>query len=175
VRTCCRSCGDELRVPFSCKSRGCCPCCMGRRMAEGAALLVDHVLPALAAAAAAGTGVLPRRQRPSTSSTRRRRRESSASIPGKSRSRARSVHPRRRQRSRSVCRSSFTPRTPLRCHTRPESSYEEGQAGCRGPSWHLSAPRRRQQCALAPAHARHFPRRHLLTCPSPRVRGNVAR
>ena len=24
VRTCCRSCGDELRVPFSCKSRGCC-------------------------------------------------------------------------------------------------------------------------------------------------------
>ena len=47
VRTCCRSCGDELRVPFSCKSRGCCPSCMGRRMAEGAALLVDHVLPAV--------------------------------------------------------------------------------------------------------------------------------
>ena len=46
VRTCCRTCGDELRVPFSCKSRGCCPSCMGRRMAEGAALLVDHVLPA---------------------------------------------------------------------------------------------------------------------------------
>ena len=47
VRTCCRSCGDELRVPFSCKSRGCCPSCMGRRMAEGAALLVEHVLPAV--------------------------------------------------------------------------------------------------------------------------------
>jgi hypothetical protein len=47
VRTCCRSCGDELRVPFSCKGRGCCPSCMGRRMAEGAALLVDHVLPAV--------------------------------------------------------------------------------------------------------------------------------
>ena len=47
VRTCCRSCGDELRVPFSCKSRGCCPSCMGRRMAEGAELLVDHVLPAV--------------------------------------------------------------------------------------------------------------------------------
>ncbi len=45
VRNCCGSCGDELRVPFSCKSRGCCPSCMGRRMAEGAALLVDHVLP----------------------------------------------------------------------------------------------------------------------------------
>ena len=30
VRTCCRSCGDELRVPFSCKSRGCCPSCMCR-------------------------------------------------------------------------------------------------------------------------------------------------
>ena len=47
VRTCCRSCGGELRVPFSCKSRGCCPSCMGRRMAQGAALLVDHVLPAV--------------------------------------------------------------------------------------------------------------------------------
>ncbi len=41
----CRQCGDELRVPFSCKGRGFCPSCMGRRMAEGAALLVDHVLP----------------------------------------------------------------------------------------------------------------------------------
>jgi len=47
VRTACRTCGDELRVPFACKNRGCCPSCMGRRMAEGAALLVDHVLPAL--------------------------------------------------------------------------------------------------------------------------------
>jgi len=37
---CCRTCGDELRVPFACKSRGFCPSCMGRRMAEGAALLV---------------------------------------------------------------------------------------------------------------------------------------
>jgi len=43
----CRTCGDELRVPFSCKGRGFCPSCMGRRMAEGAALLVDHVLPAV--------------------------------------------------------------------------------------------------------------------------------
>ena len=47
VRTACRTCGDELRVPFSCKGRGFCPSCMGRRMAEGAALLVDHVLPAV--------------------------------------------------------------------------------------------------------------------------------
>ena len=45
LRTACRQCGDELRVPFSCKGRGFCPSCMGRRMAEGAALLVDHVLP----------------------------------------------------------------------------------------------------------------------------------
>ncbi len=43
----CRTCGDELRVPFSCKGRGFCPSCMGRRMAEGAALLVDHMLPAV--------------------------------------------------------------------------------------------------------------------------------
>ena len=47
VQTMCRKCGDELRVPFSCKGRGFCPSCMGRRMAEGAALLVDHVLPAV--------------------------------------------------------------------------------------------------------------------------------
>ena len=47
VRTACRRCGDELRVPFPCKGRGFCPSCMGRRMAEGAALLVDHVLPAI--------------------------------------------------------------------------------------------------------------------------------
>ena len=32
-------------VGFSCKRRGFCPSCMGRRMAEGAALLVDYVLP----------------------------------------------------------------------------------------------------------------------------------
>ena len=47
VQTACRTCGDELRVPFSCKGRGFCPSCMSRRMAEGAALLVDHVLPAV--------------------------------------------------------------------------------------------------------------------------------
>ena len=45
VQTTCRTCGDELRVPFSRKGRGFCPSCMGRRMAEGAALLVDHMLP----------------------------------------------------------------------------------------------------------------------------------
>jgi hypothetical protein len=47
VPTACRTCGDELRVPFACRGRGFCPSCMGRRMAEGAALLVDHVLPAV--------------------------------------------------------------------------------------------------------------------------------
>ncbi|PCC73459.1 Putative transposase [Nannocystis exedens] len=47
VRTACRTCGDELRVPFARRGRGFCPSCMGRRMAEGAALLVDHVLPAV--------------------------------------------------------------------------------------------------------------------------------
>ncbi len=33
--------------PFACKSRGVCPSCMGRRMGETAALLVDHRLPAV--------------------------------------------------------------------------------------------------------------------------------
>ena len=41
----CRRCGEQVRVPFSCKGRGFCPSCLGRRMAEGAALLVDEVLP----------------------------------------------------------------------------------------------------------------------------------
>jgi hypothetical protein len=41
----CRRCGDELRVPFSCKARGVCPSCVGRRMAATAATWVDHLLP----------------------------------------------------------------------------------------------------------------------------------
>ncbi len=41
----CRRCGEQLRVPFSCKGRGFCPSCLGRRMSEGAALLVDRLLP----------------------------------------------------------------------------------------------------------------------------------
>ena len=40
VRLQCSSCTAQLRVPFSCKSRGVCPSCMGRRMSETAALLV---------------------------------------------------------------------------------------------------------------------------------------
>jgi len=35
----------ETLVPFSCKRRGFCPSCGGRRMAAGAAELVDHILP----------------------------------------------------------------------------------------------------------------------------------
>jgi hypothetical protein len=41
----CDSCGHDRLVPFSCKGRGFCPSCGGRRMAERAAHLVDHVLP----------------------------------------------------------------------------------------------------------------------------------
>lgn len=41
----CQRCGETRQVPFSCKSRGICPSCMGRRMAQTAALLVDHRLP----------------------------------------------------------------------------------------------------------------------------------
>jgi hypothetical protein len=39
------SCQAEKLVAFSCKRRGFCPSCGGRRMAETAALLVDYVLP----------------------------------------------------------------------------------------------------------------------------------
>src|SRR5882724_1166376 len=41
----CEGCAREHLVPFSCKGRGWCPSCGGRRMTERAAHLVDAVLP----------------------------------------------------------------------------------------------------------------------------------
>jgi hypothetical protein len=41
----CTDCAFERLVPFSCKGRGFCPSCGGRRMTECAARLVDDVLP----------------------------------------------------------------------------------------------------------------------------------
>jgi len=41
----CGDCAFERLVPFSCKGRGFCPSCGGRRMTESAARLVDQVLP----------------------------------------------------------------------------------------------------------------------------------
>lgn len=41
----CGACGAERLVAFSCKGRGFCPSCGGRRMVERAAHLVDAVLP----------------------------------------------------------------------------------------------------------------------------------
>lgn len=43
----CEACGHDLLVAFSCKGRGVCPSCAGRRMANTAAHLVDRVLPAV--------------------------------------------------------------------------------------------------------------------------------
>jgi hypothetical protein len=45
LRVQCGSCHNEHLVAFSCKLRGFCPSCGGRRMAETAAHLVDQVLP----------------------------------------------------------------------------------------------------------------------------------
>ena len=45
IRVHCSSCGHDRLVPFSCRRRGWCPSCGGRRMAETAAHLVDHVFP----------------------------------------------------------------------------------------------------------------------------------
>ena len=39
------ACVAEILVPCSCKGRGFCPSCGGRRMAESAAHLVDHAFP----------------------------------------------------------------------------------------------------------------------------------
>jgi hypothetical protein len=45
VRVRCDACGCDRLVAFSCKGRGFCPACGGRRMADTAAHLVDRVLP----------------------------------------------------------------------------------------------------------------------------------
>ncbi len=47
VRVHCDDCGLDRVVAFSCKGRGFCPSCGGRRMADTAAQLVDRVLPAV--------------------------------------------------------------------------------------------------------------------------------
>jgi hypothetical protein len=45
LRVQCTRCGDTTVVAFSCRGRGFCPSCGGRRMSELAAHLVDRVLP----------------------------------------------------------------------------------------------------------------------------------
>jgi Putative transposase/Transposase zinc-binding domain len=45
LRLGCDACHHELLVPFSCKRRGFCPSCAGRRMAQMAAHLVERVIP----------------------------------------------------------------------------------------------------------------------------------
>ncbi len=45
ARVRCASCGFERLLPYSCKGRSICPSCVGRRMADTASHLADHVLP----------------------------------------------------------------------------------------------------------------------------------
>ncbi len=45
LRLHCDACGRDRLLAFSCKGRGFCPSCGGRRMADTAATLVDRVLP----------------------------------------------------------------------------------------------------------------------------------
>jgi hypothetical protein len=45
LRLGCDTCPKELLLPFSCKRRGFCPSCAGRRMAQTAAHLVERVIP----------------------------------------------------------------------------------------------------------------------------------
>src|SRR5919201_2935111 len=45
LRLGCDTCPKELLLPFSCKRRGFCPLCAGRRMAQTAAHLVECVIP----------------------------------------------------------------------------------------------------------------------------------
>ncbi|MCP4136907.1 MAG: transposase, partial [bacterium] len=48
VRLHCEGCGHDRLLAFSCKGRGVCPSCAGRRMADSAAHLVDRVFPEVA-------------------------------------------------------------------------------------------------------------------------------
>ena len=45
LRVRCNECGHSRVLAFSCKRRGFCPSCIGRRMADTAAFCVDHLLP----------------------------------------------------------------------------------------------------------------------------------
>jgi Putative transposase/Transposase zinc-binding domain len=45
LRLQCGDCKEEKIIAFSCKKRGFCPSCCGKRMSEAAAHLVDNVLP----------------------------------------------------------------------------------------------------------------------------------
>jgi putative transposase/transposase-like zinc-binding protein len=45
IRVACDGCRASRLVPFSCKRRGFCPSCLGRRMCDFAAHLRDHVMP----------------------------------------------------------------------------------------------------------------------------------
>jgi hypothetical protein len=45
LRLQCELCKEEKLLPFSCKGRAACSSCCGRRMADTAAHLVDHVFP----------------------------------------------------------------------------------------------------------------------------------
>jgi hypothetical protein len=45
LRLGCDTCKHEVLLAFSCKRRGFCPSCAGRRMAQTAAHLVERVIP----------------------------------------------------------------------------------------------------------------------------------
>jgi hypothetical protein len=47
IRVACEGCGFERLVSFSCKRRGFCPSCLGRRMSDGAVYLTERILPAV--------------------------------------------------------------------------------------------------------------------------------
>ena len=45
VRFKCGDCRSEQLVAFSCKKRGFCPSCGGKRMADTSTHLVEHIIP----------------------------------------------------------------------------------------------------------------------------------
>ena len=101
VRARCADCGLDRLVAFSCKGRGFCPACVGRRMADTAAHLVDRVLPqapvrqwVLALPRAAQLADRPVRGTPRTPANR--------AAPTRSSPRLTHPHPRRRAHAGSL-------------------------------------------------------------------------
>jgi hypothetical protein len=54
----CRNCGDSQVVAFSCKRRGFCPSCCGRRMNDAALHLTDRVIPEVVENWNSGNGII---------------------------------------------------------------------------------------------------------------------
>ena len=151
ARVRCDDCGLNRLVPFSCKGRGFCPSCGGRRMAERAAHLVDHLFPPVPVRQ--WTLSLPHRRRRRCCASREPfcRRQRPVGMPVSCRGiderghlggrRRRSPAARRLQRGRPHAKSVYLRCARLRPVRREDAPAGDDRAGRRHPShprppWH---------------------------------------